>query len=180
MTSAYDIADYIAGTGFHFTGETQLHKLLYYIQAWSLAWDGRPVFDEEIEAWKNGPVVRSMRHVGTGSLDGHHHTQIPEAQRATIDAILEHYGNHGGAYLSGVAHGEAPWRDARRGLGAEDQGTRPISRTAMMREYSAQASRGEGPRRRRVAPGTHERADLLRRGARIARQWSDTMDSLSR
>lgn len=180
MTSAYDIADYIAGTGFHFTGETQLHKLLYYIQAWSLTWDGAPVFDEEIEAWKNGPVVRSMRHVAPHSLDGHHHGEIPAAQRATIDAILAHYGNHGGAYLSCVTHGEAPWRDARKGLEAEDQSARPISRTSMMREYSTQAMKGEGPRRRRVDPETHDRADVLRRGARIARQWSHTMDRLSR
>ena len=39
---------------------TKLHKLVYYSQAWSLVWDELPLFREPIEAWANGPVVRSL------------------------------------------------------------------------------------------------------------------------
>ena len=38
----------------------KLHKLLYYIQAWSLVWDDDVMFDDEIEAWSYGPVVASL------------------------------------------------------------------------------------------------------------------------
>jgi len=42
----------------------KLQKLCYYAQAWSLVWDERPLFDERIEAWANGPVCP----VNTGVL----------------------------------------------------------------------------------------------------------------
>lgn len=44
----------------------KLHKLVYYSQAWSLVWDELPLFLEPVEAWANGPVVRSLyaRHRG--------------------------------------------------------------------------------------------------------------------
>ena len=29
----------------------KLQKLVYYSQAWSLIWDEKPLFEEEIEAW---------------------------------------------------------------------------------------------------------------------------------
>lgn len=38
----------------------KLQKLTYYAQAWSLAWDGRPLFADRVEAWANGPVTRSL------------------------------------------------------------------------------------------------------------------------
>ncbi|WP_334139502.1 Panacea domain-containing protein [Thermovirga lienii] len=38
----------------------KLQKLIYYCQAWSLVWDHSPLFDEAIEAWANGPVVREL------------------------------------------------------------------------------------------------------------------------
>lgn len=38
----------------------RLQKLLYYAQGWYLARYGRPLFPEEIEAWKLGPVVRTV------------------------------------------------------------------------------------------------------------------------
>ena len=61
MTTAYEIASHIRSRH-KFSGEIQMHKLLYYAQAWSLAWDGAPLFEDRIEAWKNGPVVPSLRH----------------------------------------------------------------------------------------------------------------------
>ncbi len=35
----------------------KLQKLVYYCQAWSLVWDEAPLFQEQIQAWANGPVV---------------------------------------------------------------------------------------------------------------------------
>ena len=35
----------------------KLQKLLYYAQAWFLALQDKPLFDERIEAWAHGPVA---------------------------------------------------------------------------------------------------------------------------
>jgi uncharacterized phage-associated protein len=60
MANAVDVARYIRSTG-TVTGGLQLQKLVYYAQAWHLVWNGRPLFDEAIDAWKLGPVVPEVR-----------------------------------------------------------------------------------------------------------------------
>ena len=38
----------------------KLEKLVYYSQAWSLAWDGEPLFNDDFQAWANGPVCPTL------------------------------------------------------------------------------------------------------------------------
>ena len=54
-----DVAEHILATSGEMT-TMKLHKLLYYSQAWHLAWDGVPMFDDQIQAWANGPVVPAI------------------------------------------------------------------------------------------------------------------------
>ncbi|HJZ56058.1 MAG TPA: type II toxin-antitoxin system antitoxin SocA domain-containing protein, partial [Gemmataceae bacterium] len=61
MATAMDVARYLlqlAGRGDEPELMTQkrLYKLLYYVQGWTLAWYGRPMFADRIEAWREGPV----------------------------------------------------------------------------------------------------------------------------
>lgn len=65
--SAHDVAAYIL----HKQGPMtvwKLHKLLYYSQAWHLAWEDEPLFGERIEAWANGPVVPDLYPLHKGLL----------------------------------------------------------------------------------------------------------------
>ncbi len=56
MTRALDVLKHINETSLRL-GEVQRQKLLCYVQGWSLAWDGVPMFKDRIEAWKMGTVV---------------------------------------------------------------------------------------------------------------------------
>lgn len=38
----------------------KLQKLVYYCQVWHLIWHDRPLFDEDILAWINGPVCKEL------------------------------------------------------------------------------------------------------------------------
>jgi uncharacterized phage-associated protein len=40
----------------------KLQKLLYFSQGWYLAYHNVPLFEDPIEAWRYGPVVRSVYH----------------------------------------------------------------------------------------------------------------------
>ena len=59
MADVQDVAAYIVAR-FGRIDTFKLQKLLYYSQAWHLVWDGEPLFEDEIEAWAAGPVVRSV------------------------------------------------------------------------------------------------------------------------
>lgn len=100
----------------------KLQKLYYYAQAWSLVWDDVPLFDEEFEAWANGPVCPELFYKTQGifSVTAKDETggigDLSENQKDTIDAVLEHYGNHNAQWLSQLTHMEDPWNEARKGV----------------------------------------------------------------
>ena len=122
----------------------KLHKLVYYSLAWSLVWDDEPLFEETIEAWANGPVIRELfaAHRGLFSVSG-----IPGGdpdlldsyQRETVDAILQFYGEMSSQWLSDLTQMEVPWRNAREksGLGSGQRGQAPIAQASMHEYYSA-------------------------------------------
>ncbi|MEE1314623.1 MAG: Panacea domain-containing protein [Faecalimonas sp.] len=73
--------------------------LIYYCQAWSLGWDGVPLFDEEFEAWANGPVCVELFDVHRGMfvVDESLFADIPKYhftkdEYETMDAVMEYYG----------------------------------------------------------------------------------------
>jgi len=64
MANVYDVADFfIELAGQDEEGEItnlKLNKLLYYAQGHYLAKTGKPLFDDDIEAWDLGPVVPAV------------------------------------------------------------------------------------------------------------------------
>lgn len=100
----------------------KLQKLLYYCQGYSLALTGRPMFDEEIEAWQYGPVVpsvyRKYKKYGGGSIPlrviGDEH-DVDGADASIARLVVREKGCMSGISLAVTTHGEAPWRDAYEG-----------------------------------------------------------------
>ncbi len=120
----------------------KLQKLVYYSQAWSLVWDEKPLFRAQIEAWANGPVVRSLygKHRGQFAVKiwpGGHHVKVSGAAKNSSEAVLSFYGAKSGQWLSELTHKERPWLDARKGLSDDDRCNREISHAAMAEYYGA-------------------------------------------
>jgi uncharacterized phage-associated protein len=139
--SVFDVADYILhrlGT----MSAMKLQKLVYYSQAWSLAWTDRPLFNEEIQAWAKGPVVPALfrKHRGEFSVGrgffGGTPSKLSIEQKDVIRRVLNFYGAKDPQWLSGLTHLESPWRDAREGLGPEERGSSEITKAAMQDYYS--------------------------------------------
>lgn len=140
MISAHDIAAYILSRRGEMTA-MKLQKLVYYAQAWSLVWDEEPLFEERIEAWANGPVVRELYNAHRGKFKVNDWPQgdpsrLSQVQRESVDAVLTYYGDKTSQWLSDLTHMEDPWRDARRGLPPGERGNEEISHAAMMEYYS--------------------------------------------
>ncbi len=140
LVSAFDVAAYILQRRGEIT-TMKLQKLVYYCQAWSLVWDEEPLFDEPIEAWANGPVVRELfnahRNQFKIAVIPGNPGKLSENQRDTINHVLEFYGDKTSQWLSDLTHMEAPWRDARQGIPAGERGEKEITHASLMEYYSS-------------------------------------------
>ena len=56
---------------------------------------------------------------------------------ATIDAVIEFYGNKSSTYLSSLTHQEEPWKNARHGLLSGQFGDEVITHAAMAEYYGS-------------------------------------------
>ena len=137
----FDVAAYILekkGT----LNTMKLQKLVYYTQAWSLVWDEKPLFQEDIEAWANGPVVRDLFYYHRGryeidTVEIGNPRLLDQEQRETVDAVLDYYGDKSAQWLIELTHMEAPWIQAREGLPPLERGNRVIPLDAMAFYYSS-------------------------------------------
>jgi uncharacterized phage-associated protein len=120
MADVFDVAKYILEKQGSMT-TMKLQKLVYYSQAWSVVWDEKPLFAEEIQAWASGPVVRELYDAHKGmfqisSLGRGNTDNLKLEEKETIDTVLQAYGDKPAQWLSDLTHMEKPWNEAREGI----------------------------------------------------------------
>jgi uncharacterized phage-associated protein len=141
-TNVFDVAKYILEQ-LGSLSTMKLQKLVYYSQAWSLVWDEKPLFDNQIEAWANGPVVPDLYHFHKGmfSISSAHinvpNDRLSEEQIDTINSVLRDYASRPAQWLIELTHMEDPWIDARAGLSPNERGSNPITHAAISEYYSS-------------------------------------------
>lgn len=143
MATAFDVAKHILDRLGPISA-MKLQKLVYYSQAWSLVWDDVPLFENRIEAWANGPVVRDLYDAHKGLFEVRPDTfahlakeTLTAEQVETIDTVLKAYGGKSSQWLSDQTHAEDPWRIAREGLADGERGDKEISLASMAEYYSS-------------------------------------------
>lgn len=145
----WDVAEYFirkaAGQPEGGLTHLKLQKLLYYAQAWHLALEGTPLFDDRIEAWSYGPVVpavyRKYKDHASQLLeprDGSAPLANRPAVRAFLDEVWRVYGCYDASYLYRLTHTEAPWQEARGNRAADEACAQEITHESMRRFYGAQ------------------------------------------
>jgi uncharacterized phage-associated protein len=101
----------------------KLQKLLYYLQGYYLAVFGKPLFEEEIEAWQYGPVVPNS--YDTFSSYGKSALEVTSEGIATfskeeeelLDEVFEVYNDYSAIGLMHKTHQEPTWRETPIGKG---------------------------------------------------------------
>ncbi len=141
MPRVYDIAKHILENFGPMTA-MKLQKLVYYSQAWSLVWDEAPLFDEQIQAWANGPVSPDLYKAHRGEFmmtkaDWGYSEDLTYTQRETIQNVIKFYGPLSSQQLSDLTHSEKPWCEARKGLTDGERGDREITHASMHEFYSS-------------------------------------------
>lgn len=96
----------------------KLQKLVYYCQAYQVAWTGKPMFREAVRAWTHGPVIyelfsqhRGMFEVAVDDIDGDADA-LDDDMELVVGAVTDALNELTGWELRNRTHDEGPWRDA--------------------------------------------------------------------
>jgi uncharacterized phage-associated protein len=129
MLSAKDIANYFLSKSEAEPGDSisnlKIQKLVYYAQGFHIAMFGKPLFDENIEAWMHGPVVPELYY----EFNKYGSCEIPvpedidfekysEEVKDLLDDIYTVYGQFSAWKLRELTHNESPWLNTPVGKGS--------------------------------------------------------------
>lgn len=123
----------------------KLQKLVYYCQSWHLARHGSALFNEPIEAWRQGPVTPALyrNHRRQYTLSGWplgNPARLADPEQATVRWVTQQYGDFSAIELSRMTHSELPWRLARGALPETASSTARIAVDVMENYYSRQVA----------------------------------------
>ncbi|MFZ4705407.1 MAG: Panacea domain-containing protein [Bacteroidales bacterium] len=144
--SANDLAEFVLKKSGELS-HLKLQKLIYYIQGYHLGMFDEPLFEEDFEAWVHGPVQPELFHAIKDISRLHDDIAfiqddgVPEPevklqglnmdQHELIEEIIREFGHLSGMQLEAMTHSEAPWKDARRGIGPGEKCNNIISKESM-------------------------------------------------
>lgn len=122
MANIFDVAKCILRGKGPMSG-WKLQKLCYYARARSIARTEKPLFEEDFEARRNGPVCRELfcEHQGKFSI-GEEDLQkgdpgnLNPDQRETVDIVIRDYGDMEPHELVEPVRREDPWISAKNGI----------------------------------------------------------------
>ena len=123
MTTILNVASYILDIAGTIT-TMKLQKLAYYSQAYSLATTGYPLFNEDFQAWRNGPVCPELFALHRGkflirkgefvlpSTDKLNDDSLTDGQKLLVEKVCKKFAECSGSDLSAMTHREDPWKSA--------------------------------------------------------------------
>ena len=130
MEKILNVAEYIFKEYNRVTGELidemKLQKLLYFSQRETLAILNKPLFNEEFEGWKYGPISREVRTVYTEDGINADTKDIKNESKYIINNVILEYGALASWKLSKISHKEISWINSRKGLKDGENGNRKI------------------------------------------------------
>lgn len=125
---AIDIANWFINQFDKESGDVVTHlkvqKLLYYSEAWSQILLNKELFEENLEAWAHGPVVREVfnefKDSGWQPLSITRDLIVmPGDVESVLDQVMEAYGEASAKTLENMTHKDKPWIEARGSLDPE-------------------------------------------------------------
>lgn len=126
----------------------KLQKLCYIAQGWSLALRGEELFENDFEAWRNGPVSYDLfvRHKGQYSIsewEWGDPERLNDLENLVVSAVLQNYGALSGLQLSELTHKpNTPWSETRALVGAtEGSSSSAVISKARIRAHFAEILR---------------------------------------
>lgn len=149
MVNPLNVAEYFIVRAYEDEEDTgmtnlKLQKLLYYAQSLHLALLDEPLFEERMQAWRNGPVCPSAYHYYSNYEAnqlpiplGEAFSKIPDESREVLEEVWNNFKHHSAERLSAMSHSESPWLLARGDLPRHAASQEPLDLDEMKRLGSA-------------------------------------------
>jgi uncharacterized phage-associated protein len=120
----------------------KLQKFVYYAQAWFLALNSKPLFNDDFQAWPNGPIQPNVfarfRQFGAGPITlGGASPKFSSKIEEHIKDVMQSYGRLSAFEIDLLACQESPWMNARKGLDPDEPSSNLIEKSAMQKFYKA-------------------------------------------
>jgi uncharacterized phage-associated protein len=154
-------------------------KLLYLSQAWSLGINGRPIFGDTIEAWRDGPVVRGVWVTQKYSQMPEYHGELDDDSKSVIDAVLARYGAMAPTDLINLTHKDAPWIVARGGVSSQARTNTPIDMAAVKRLYLQRSLEGKDVPVVQIPMAAADDDSVAEVGRQVVEKWKSALDLLA-
>lgn len=145
MASIFDVANFYVELANNSEDDVmtnlKVNKLLYFAQGCHLARTGRPLFNENIEAWQYGPVVpeiyRKYKVCGREPIaevdDEYRPDVFTEEELETLLDVMQEFGRYTGEALISMTHEDGtPWSSTYATVGANG-----IISQSLLRDYFA-------------------------------------------
>lgn len=130
MEKIINIAKYISKKYFfekkEFIDEMKLHKITFFIQKESFIRYEQPMFKENFEGWKFGPVCRNIRKNFQEIKTFQGEILLEEKNKEIVDFIFDNYKDMDSYKLSYLTHLEYSWIKSRIGIEDGENGNRVI------------------------------------------------------
>jgi len=95
----------------------KLQKILYFAQVYYLVNFGKPIFNEEIEAWEFGPVIPDVykefkEHKNKPIIIKEDKSTITEEDKEILKKVWDIFGGYSTSRLVDIVHAHTPWKKA--------------------------------------------------------------------
>ena len=177
MANIYDVGQYITEL-VPTVDKIKLYKLCYFSQGWKLAWTGRPLFQEPLQAWTSGPVPVALCN---RSMPGGDSTNLTTTGLRTVESVVDFYRDKDSVELSKLSRGKA-WKEARRNLPDNAHSQEVLSVTTMREEFTDLLhSTPNGPScpPEALIPENYSLETALAAIAKIEKTWGGTLALLA-
>ena len=125
--------------------EMEMHKMMYFSQRESLMNTNNPLFGDSFEAWKFGPVLRSVRNeYKRNHMFESVSETLTEEEKRLVESVFERYDSFDVWDLSSLSHEEFSWKQAREGLEPNENGSQKLSLLAMRVDAKREMLRRKG------------------------------------
>lgn len=125
--------------------QMKMHKMMYFSQRESLMISENPLFNDDFEAWKYGPVLVNVRsEYLTGHMFDGEYEELSDTEKELVESVYKRYDEYDAWQLSTLSHAEHSWRQARKGLVAGEAGNEKMSLTAIKADATREFLRRKG------------------------------------